>query len=107
MKGYIKISSESHEGPLQIECKCHMNGFGDPCNIVDAVLEAVCRDPEDKQKILSAVTANMIMESITGERNSQKIVCPLPDEEAPNDGPRVGLDKNFFDFLNRRGRDDG
>lgn len=97
MKGYIKISSASHEGPLQIECKCHMNGFGDPCNIVDAVLE-----PEDKQKILSAVTANMIMES-----NSQKIVCPLPDEDSPNDGPRVGMDKNFFDFLNRRGRDDG
>lgn len=90
--------AESHDGPLQIECKAMMDGFADPCN----VLEAVCREPEDKQRILSAGTANMIMES-----NSQKIVCPLPDEGAPKDGPRVGFDKNFFDFLNRRGRDDG
>ena len=107
MKGYIKISSESHEGPLRIECKAVMNSFDDPCNVVDAVLEAVCREPEDKQRILSAVTANMIMERITGESNSQKIVCPMPDEGASEDEPQVGLDKNFFDFLNRRGRDDG
>ena len=49
----------------------------------------------------------MLMEIITGESNSLKIVCPMPDEEASKDGPQVGLDKNFFDFLNRRGRDDG
>ena len=107
MQGYIKISSESHEGPLRVECKAVMKSFDDPCNVVDAVLEAVCREPEDKQRILSAVIASMIMETITGESNSQKIVCPMPDEGASEDEPRVGLDKDFFDFLNHRGRDDG
>lgn len=107
MIGYIKISSESHEGPLCVECKTRMNGFSDVCSVVDAVLESVCREPKDKQKILSAITANMLIERITGESSSQKIVCPMPDSRDSKDEPLVGLDKNFLDLLNRRGRDDG
>ena len=103
MKGYIKISSENHIGPMCVECNAQMRSFIDSCNVVDALLEAVCKDPEDKKEVLAAVTASVLMESITGESSSQKIVYPTPDAASSN----VGIDKDFLNFLKRRGRDDG